>query len=122
MVYVVGTKNDYSGTLALDSLNVETTVVEIDGATDDYTVEGYIDLGELQDGDVVIITEYIAVDGTNFRKFVDLTVTGAPERPIIRFHAKNLLASMKYKVTINQIAGTPRSFPYGFVQLVLAQA
>jgi len=46
-------------------------------------------------------------------------LSGAQPAPVFRFHAKMLYKNMKYKVTVNQTAGTIRSFPYAFVVQVL---
>jgi hypothetical protein len=119
---VVASKTRYSGTASPTALNTETTVVEITGASDDYIVEGYIDLSQLASGDAVEVREYIAVDGVNYRLYARVTYSGPVSEPVIRFHAKTLLYNMKYKVTIIQTSGTLRSFPYGFVQEVLGVA
>jgi hypothetical protein len=101
-------------------LNTETTVIEITAQSDDYMVEGWIDLGNLASGDTVVIREYVAVDGTNYRLFIPPTTYNGPvDAPAIRFHTKQLTYNMKYKVTITQTAGTLRSFPYGFILEVL---
>jgi hypothetical protein len=119
MPIVVASKTRYIGVVSPLALNTETTVIEITGASDDYIVEGYIDLSQLQSGDVVIIKEYIAVDGVNYQSFLTVTYTDRPSDPVIRFHAKILTYNMKYKVTIMQTQGGLRSFPYSFVQEVL---
>jgi hypothetical protein len=116
---VVEFKARHYGVASPPTLDTETTVVEIPGAEEDYIVEGYIDLSQLQSGDAVEIREYIAVDGANYRPFVVLTVYGPVSEPVVRFHAKTLLYNMKYKVTIIQRSGTLRSFPYGFIQEVM---
>lgn len=122
MVVVVVSKTEYSGTVTLTGLFVETVVVDIDAQPDDYMVEGYIDLSKLVAGDMVVVTEYIAVDGVNYNIFSQVTYSGPVSEPVIRLHTKTLLSSMKYRVTINQITGTLQSFPYGFVLEVLGAA
>ena len=119
MTVVIASKTRYSGTVSPSAIDSETTVLEIPGETDDYIVEGYIDLSQLESGDEVVVREYIAVDGTNYQKFLEVTFSGAQNEPVIRFHSKILLYNMKYKITITQTAGTLRSFPYGFLKEVL---
>lgn len=116
---IISTKTRYVSSVTPSALNSETTVVEITAQSDDYIVEGYIDLGNLASGDSVVIKEYIAVDGTNYRTYATVSYSGPVSDPIIRFHSKQLANSMKYKVTITQTAGTLRSFPYGFVLEVM---
>ena len=119
MPIIVASKNRYVSSVTPSALNTETTVVEITSQTDDYIVEGWIDLGNLASGDIVVVKEYVAIDGTNYRLYANVTYSGAVDCPAIRFHAKTLLYNMKYKVTITQTAGTIRSFPYGFIIEVL---
>ena len=119
MPVVVASKTRYSGTVSPSALNTETTVVEIGAQSDDYIVEGWIDLGALASGDAVVIKVYVAVDGVNYRTYATVTYSGAVSDPIIRFHSMQLLYNMKFKVTITQTSGTLRSFPYGFLQEVM---
>jgi hypothetical protein len=122
VVVVVASKTRYSGTVTPTALNTETVVVDIGTQTDDYMVEGYIDLSALASGDTVVVKEYIAVDGVNYRLFAQVTYSGPVSEPVIRFHTKTLLYNMLYRVTITQTSGTLRSFPYGFVVEVLGTA
>jgi hypothetical protein len=108
------------GTVTPSALNVETTVVDIPAQGDEYIVEGWIDLGALQSGDSVVVREYVAVDGTNYRLFAEATFDGPVDMPAVRFHAKTLTYNMRYRVTVTQTAGSAlRSFPYAFVVEVL---
>jgi hypothetical protein len=120
MPIIVASKTRYVGSVTPSALNTETTVVEITAQSDDYMVEGWIDLGNLASGDTVVIREYVAIDGTNYRLFIPPTTYSGPvDAPAIRFHTKQFTYNMKYKVTITQTAGTLRSFPYGFILEVL---
>jgi len=122
MPVVIASKARYSGVITPSDLNIETTVVEIGSQDDDYIVEGYVDLSQLTSADVVVIKEYIAVDGVNYQLFCQSMYAGPISESVVRFHSKILLYNMKYKVTITQISGTLRSFPYGFVLEVLGIA
>jgi len=118
----VKSKQGIRGTVTVPSLNAETTVVEAGPQADDYIIEGYIDLSAMQAGDALEIREYIAVDGTNYAVYAYATLSGPQDQPVVRFTKKTLQAAMKYKVTVKQAAGTPRSFPYGFIVMVYGQA
>ena len=122
MPVVVASKSRFYGTATPSDLNVETTVVEVGAQSDDYIVEGYIDVSQLRAGDALEIREYIAVDGSNYQLFLRTTLSGPVSEPVIRFHAKTFVFLMKYKVTVVQTSGTIRSFPYGFVLEVLGTA
>ena len=122
MPVVVASKTRYYGTITPPDLNVETTVIDIGAQSDDYIVEGYIDLSQLATGEQVIVREYAAIDGANLRKFLEVGFTGPVSEPVIRFHAKTFLSFNLYRVTITQASGTLRSFPYAFVLEVLGTA
>lgn len=115
----IANKVDYAGTLSPAALNTEYDVVNVGAQADDYIVEGYIDVGQLAEGDEVELREYLAVDGTNLRPFERATLAGAQDLPIVRFHTKALYKNMLYKVTLKQTKGTLRSFPYAFIVQVL---
>jgi len=116
---IVASKTRYTGSVTPSALNAETVVVDIGAQSDDYIVEGWIDLGALASGDAVVIREYIAVDGVNYRTYATVSYSGPVSDPIVRFHAKTLTYNMKYRVTVTQTSGTLRSFPYGFVLEVM---
>jgi len=119
MPVIIYEKKTYSGQVTPPSLNTETTVIEIAGEDEEYMVEGYIDVSQLQSGDSITIREYIAVDGVNYNTYITLTLTGAQQDPVLRFHTKTLLRNMKYKITITQTSGTLRTFKYGFIEEVM---
>lgn len=120
MPVIIASKSRFSGSVTPSDLNVETTVVEITSQDDDYMVEGYLDLSNLQSGENMVVREYISVDGYNYRLFTaPVTFRGVLSDPIIRLHTKTLLYNMKYKVTITQTSGTVRSIPYAFILEVM---
>jgi len=122
MPVVISNKSRYAGIAAVSQLNIETVVVELGPFSDDWMVEGYIDLSGLQSGDAMVVNEYVALDGANYRLLYSATVTGPAAEPAVRFHTKTLLASMKYKVTVKQTSGAPKNVPYYFVAEVMGSA
>jgi hypothetical protein len=120
MPVIIQSKTRYTGTVSPSALNTETTVIEITAQSDDYIVEGWLDISALASGDTLVIKEYVSVDGTNYRLFLPpVTYNGPVDAPAIRFHSKQFIYNMKYKVTVTQTAGTLRSFPYRFLLEVL---
>ncbi|RLI87525.1 MAG: hypothetical protein DRP01_01580 [Archaeoglobales archaeon] len=115
----IARKERYKGTLTLESLNTETDIINLEDQSDDYIIEGQIDLSNMAEGDEVIIRTYIAVDGTNQRKTDELKFTGSQTIPIVRIPAITCSYDAKFRVTITQTAGTPRSFPYLFILQVM---
>jgi len=119
MPVIIAAKTDYTGSVTPSDLNVETNVVDISAQSEDYIVEGYLDISALQSGDTLEVREYIAVDGVNLRCFLTVTYSGAQDNPIIRFHAKVLYKTCLYRVTIKQTSGSVRTFPYAFILEVM---
>lgn len=112
-------KNRFQGTVTPSAIGTETDIINLSDETDDYIVEGQIDLSQLQAGDAVTIKVYIAVDGTNRRLSDSLDFSGAQSIPVVRVVAHTIPYNGKFRVTITQTAGTLRSFPYTFIQQVM---
>ncbi len=120
MPVFISRKVNYVGAVSVDRLDQEVAVVDIPGNEDDYLVEGYVDLSSLQQDDVLIVTEYMSVDGVNLRPFAQYSFTGPLTAPIYRFHTKTLYKEMRYKVAIRLAEGsTPKTIPYAFIVEVL---
>ncbi|MBS7658118.1 hypothetical protein KEJ20_03040 [Candidatus Bathyarchaeota archaeon] len=120
MTILIGNRTIYQGSITPTALNTETTIIEVADQAEPNIVEGYLDLSNLQDEDVLIVKEYINVDGENLRLYAQATYSGAQAEPIIRFHSKTFQEG--YKVTITQTSGTLRSIKYWFLRLEYAVA
>ncbi|MEM4976794.1 MAG: hypothetical protein QXT64_05680 [Desulfurococcaceae archaeon] len=121
MPVIVKKLEKYQDTVTPPGLNEETTIIVVTPQENVYLVEGYLDLGNLDVGDAVVITEYVAVDGVNYRVFGTAGAQGPQAEPVLRFHTKTLHPLMKYKLTLTQTSGTVRSFPYAFIVEVLGE-
>jgi len=111
----IKSKTRYQGSVTPSALNTETDIINLADQTDDYIIEGQIDLSNMADGDEVIIRVYIAVDGTNQRKADELKFIGSQDVPVVRVPAVTCLYNAKFRVTITQTAGTLRTFNYSFL-------
>ena len=120
MPVVINSITYSSGTLSLSSLNSETTVFSLSGQQVDTIIEGWISMQNMQKGDITVVTVYITVDGTNYYPFLKHTIIGPADNPIVRIHTIQIPPNMGIKVTINQLTGTPRSYPYYFIAQVLS--
>ncbi len=121
MPVIVYRKDNYVGTAIINQLDQEVAVVDIPGNEDDYLVEGYVDLSSLQPGDVLIVTEYMSVDGVNLRPFAQYSFSGPLPAPIYRFHTKTLYKEMRYRVAVRLVEGSvPKTIPYAFIVEVLS--
>jgi len=123
MPVIISRKINHVGSVNVSQLDQEVTVVDISGNEDDYMVEGYVDLSSLQQDDVLIVTEYMAVDGVNLRPFARYSFSGPLLVPIYRFHTKTLYKEMRYRVAIQLVEGSvPKVVPYAFIVEVLGTA
>jgi len=119
MPVIIASKEKVQGYIKIHALNTDVVVYESRGASDDYLVEGYIDLREMSSEDTVTICEYIAVDGVVESPFLCVTFKGKQEEPVLRFHTKTLLSNMIYKVVIKQLYGYLIGIYYGFIKEVM---
>jgi len=87
--------------------------------SDDYIIEGQIDLSAMASGDTVVIKTYIAVDGVNQRLSDQMTFTGAQSIPVVRVLAHTIPYNGKFRVTITQTAGTLRTFYYTIIYQIM---
>jgi hypothetical protein len=122
MPVIIQRKINYVGSVNINQLDQEVAVVDIPGNEDDYMVEGYIDLSSLQQGDVLVVTEYMSV-GANLKPFAQYSFNGPLSAPIYRFHTKTLYRFMTYRVTVRLVDGSvPKTIPYAFIVEVLGTA
>ena len=109
-------KQRLQGSVTPSAFNTETDVINLGDQSDDYIVEGQLDLSNMASDDVVEVKVYIAVDGTNQRLADKKVFTGVQDIPVVRILAHTLAYNAKFRVTVNQTAGsTLKSFPYSFI-------
>lgn len=118
MVVRVKDRFVFSGVVTPSSLGVEATVVALPDYPEFILVEGYIDVSALASDDVLDVSVYLAVDGVNPRLYDRVRLVGVVETPVVRVTPMYVRGDSKFKVTVNQIAGSLKGFPYWFVVLV----
>lgn len=111
--YVVARKSLYKeGKLTADG--TEQVVVD---APSLLNLEGYIDLSKMVSGDTVVLKRYVKIEENGeYRLHADEIYTGAQAQPLIRFPFMASYYGMK--VTLQQTAGTYKSFAYQFFKEV----
>ena len=115
----IRTKLRLQGSVTPPALNTETDIINLGDQTDDYIVEGLVSLQNMASGDTVVLNVYVAVDGVNQILVDTWTFTGAQTVKAVRIVAHTLAYNSKFRVTVNQTAGTLRSFPYSFIVEVM---
>jgi hypothetical protein len=115
----IASKTRYQGEVTPSVLGTETDIINLADQSDDYIVEGQVSLQNMASGDAVELKVYIAVDGVTQVVSDKLTFTDAQEIPVVRVVAHTLLYNAKFRVTVNQTAGTLRAFPYAFLVQVM---
>jgi hypothetical protein len=115
-------KLKFRGTVTPSQLNAETDIISLQTQPNDYIVEGFISLRNMESDDVVTIREYIAVDGVNSDLSDEVTISGVLHIPMVRVPAMTLPNDAKFKITITQTTGTTvKSFPYIFIVQILEE-
>jgi len=100
------------GTLSPAVLGTEYDVAKSEVGVSHY-LEGWIDVSEMAAGDEVVITYYVSlVTPVAYKKYASETLSGVQDNPA--FHLVTRPARYGIKVTLNQTAGTLRSFPFQF--------
>jgi hypothetical protein len=112
----IRTKLKFRGTVTPQSLNAETDVISLQIQPNDYIIEGFISLRNMNSDDMVIVREYVTVDGVNSDLSDEITVSGVLHIPMVRIPAMTLPNDAKFRVTVTQTTGTTiKSFPYVFI-------
>jgi Mg2+/Co2+ transporter CorB len=110
------------GVVTPQSLNAETDVISLQIQPNEYIIEGFISLRNIESDDIVVIREYITVDGVNSDLSDEITVSGVLHIPIVRIPAMTLSSDAKFRVTVTQTSGTTiKSFPYVFILQALEE-
>ena len=113
-------KKRFQGSVTPSDLNTETDLINLGDQSDDYIIEGQIDLSNMASDDEVVVKVYMAVDGANQRLMDQARFVGAQEVPVIRVVAHTIPYNGKFRVTITQTAGsTLKTFYYSFIQEIM---
>ena len=76
-------------------------------------LEGYVDLSAMTSGDQVVLRRYVKIqEGGEYRLHASETYNGVQAEPLVRFPF--IAGYYGIKVTLQQTAGTYKSFPYQF--------
>lgn len=111
-------KETFRGTLTVQQIGVEYTIIEIQPQPDDYVLVGYIDAFELQAGEEIELAFYVAVDGVNQRRVFLNSYRNIQDTPVIYIKPIIVPRDGLAKLTLRQTRGTPRSFPYWIAKLI----
>jgi hypothetical protein len=100
-----------SGTVVADGS--EQTLLEYAGAV--AAIGGYVDLGNMEEGDAVVVRVYVKVraDG-EYRLYHSERLEGRQEAPALYILPR--VSGFAYKATLQQVAGAYKSFDYLFVK------
>jgi len=98
----------------LEADGTEQTLVEVVGAV---SLEGYVDLGEMGDGDEVVLRRYVKIQGGGeYGLHASDTYSGVQREPLVRFPPITCYYGLR--ITLQQTAGTYRRFPHQFFILL----
>ncbi|MEM2607369.1 MAG: hypothetical protein QXH97_00350 [Candidatus Bathyarchaeia archaeon] len=100
------------GSLTADGTEQNLILDEISGNPQRH-IEGYVDLSALASGDTIVIRQYMKIAATgDYVKYAEETYSGAQTLPLLHIITKP--ARYGLKLTLQQTAGTYRSFAYQF--------
>ncbi|MEM1532426.1 MAG: hypothetical protein QW599_06245 [Nitrososphaerota archaeon] len=100
------------GSVAMDGTEKAVVLDEISGNPQRY-LEGYIDLSPMASGDTIVVRQYMKISGTgDYVKYAEESYSGAQSLPLLYITTKP--ARYGIKITIQQTAGTNRTFTYQF--------
>jgi len=109
-------------TITLEGLNQEVSILAMDEQPFDYVIFGYIDISNMALGDVIEVSLYLAVDGaSSIKAFRSRYAFNSAEKAIY-IEPIFVCRDCRAKLTINQIAGTPRTYSYVLVVAPINQA
>jgi len=100
------------GSVAMDGTEKVVVLDEISGNPQRF-LEGYIDLTPLDSGDTIVVRQYMKISATgDYVKYAEESYSGAQSLPLLYITTKP--ARYGIKITIQQTAGTNRTFTYQF--------
>ncbi|MEM2587952.1 MAG: hypothetical protein QXV23_06595 [Candidatus Bathyarchaeia archaeon] len=100
------------GSVAMDGTEKVVVLDEISGNPQRY-LEGYVDLTPMASGDTIVIRQYMKISATgDYVKYAEESYSGAQSLPLLYITTKP--ARYGIKITIQQTAGTNRTFTYQF--------
>ena len=105
-----GLEEAAKGTLTADG--TEQTLLESSSMG---TFEGWIDLSNMASGDVAVIKVYAKLkSGGSYRQYDSASYSGAQTNPAT--HTARLSTKYGIKITLQQTAGTNRTYDYNFLK------
>jgi hypothetical protein len=83
----------------------------------EFQLDGFVDLTNMASGDTVVIREYMKIkSGGDYVKYAEETYSGAQSIPLLHILTKPSRYGLK--ITLQQTAGTYRSFDYQFFKRI----
>jgi len=98
-----------SGTVTVTA--TETTIFETN-VVNPAMLFGYVDLSNMASGDTFVFRTYVKIDGTNYRKADEVTLSGAQSTPVLKIVTSFVSSVCTFKLTGQRTAGVDRSFAY----------
>jgi hypothetical protein len=100
------------GTLTADGTEQNLVLDEIPGNPPRF-LDGYVDLSAMAEGDTVVIRQYVSlVTPVSYKKYAEETFSGPQALPLLYITTKT--GRYGIKVTLQQTAGTFKTFPFQF--------
>lgn len=113
-VHLIIPKREVAAQGIIEADGTEQVVVDVAGML---SLEGYIDLSEMEDGDAVVLKRYVRVSpDSGYALHAEETFVGRQLQPAVRFPP--VAGYYGIRVTLRQTSGTFKRFPYIFFKEV----
>jgi len=103
------------GTIVLDTMGIEYTLIELSGIGQPYMVTGFIDLSNMIDDSELYLREYIGFDAGEYKKYLSYRFRGVQIDPLMLITPKYLMDNDKYKLTLLLSSGSYLEVPYKII-------
>jgi len=109
----------FRSVLTVTEIGVEYIVADFPDMDRDYVLMGLIDASQMDEGDAIELSLYVAVDGVNRRCVYRNVYSNTSQEKVIYIRPFVSPKDGKARITLKQVSGTPKSFPYWIVGYVL---
>jgi len=109
-------------TITVQALNTEIDLIALDNLKYDYIIFGYIDTSNMEKGDVIELSLYLAVDVSNKVKVLSSRYGFSSIERAIYIQPIFVCRDCKARLTLTQRSGSPKSFTYVLVVAPIEQA
>jgi len=111
----------YEGTVTIENIGEEVTVIELSNMSDYYMIVGFINLGSMSRGDELYVTEYIDLGSGVYDRYISARFSNEQRDPLVLITPKYFTSNDRYKLTVKQTSGVPLTISYKILVFIYEQ-